>query len=146
MTFFLLEKNQKEIKIGEFDKHNNNIIRAQSLSDTSADLKVTLVVMVKMMIIHLLLLLLLLLLPDHLLLPPELHDLAVRVRVLGQHEGRARRGSVLGHEPTRLVPHAARVAQRLRPLWARPPLRRLLRRAVRAPPHHSIFGAGAPAL
>lgn len=56
--------------------------------------------------------------------------------MLSQHEGRARRGPVLRHEPARLEPHAARVAQRLGPQRPRPPLGRLLRRAVRAPTRH----------
>ncbi|BAS94935.1 Os05g0520401 [Oryza sativa Japonica Group] len=70
----------------------------------------------------------------HLLLAPQLHHLAVGVGVLGHHERRARRRPVLRHEPPGLVPHPARVAQRLGTHGPRPPLRRLVRLAVEAPP------------
>jgi hypothetical protein len=70
----------------------------------------------------------------HLLLAAQLQHLAVGVGVLGHHERRARRRPVLRHEAARLVPDAARVAERLGAHGPRPPLRRLVRLAVQAPP------------
>jgi hypothetical protein len=70
----------------------------------------------------------------HLPLAAQLQHLAVGVGVLGHHERRARRWPVLRHEAARLVPDAARVAQRLGAHGPRPPLRRLVRLAVQAPP------------
>lgn len=73
--------------------------------------------------------------PEELLLPAELHHFPVGIRVLGQHERRARRRPILRHQPAGLVADAAGVAQRLGAHRPRPPLRGLLRGAVRAPPH-----------
>lgn len=133
-------------KFRDFDKHMHarkkstllfsfDIIK-HSDYDTSAHFKVTLVTID--LPLTLLLLLLQLLLPQQFLLPSELQDLAMRIRVLSQHKRRARSGSVFGHEPTRLVAYAARVTKSLRAEWSRPPLRRLLWRAVRAPPHSAF--------
>ena len=79
----------------------------------------------------------------HFLLPPQLQHLAVRIRVLRQNKRWARRGPVLWDEPARLVPHAARIAERF---WAHgpsPPLRGLVRGAMQAlPPLAAAFRAG----
>lgn len=75
---------------------------------------------------------LLLLLPLHVLLPPQLQNLPVRIRVPRRHKRRARRRTILRHQPPGLEPHTTRIAQRLRPHRPRPPLRRLLRAAVEA--------------
>lgn len=83
-------------------------------------------------------LLLLMMRPVDVLLPPELQDLAVRVRVLGGNEGRARGGAVLGHQAARLEPDPAGIAQRLRPHRAGPPLGGLLGRAVEASPGRRV--------
>lgn len=103
-------------------------------ADTSADLKVTLVTVDLL----LLLLLLQLLLPHHLFLSPELQHLPVRVGVLSQHECWARGRPVLRHKSAGLVAYAAGVAERFRSQRSCSPLRRLLWRAVRAPPHSSF--------
>ena len=104
--------------------------------DTSANLK-PVVVRIELPLLLLLLLLrwllLLLLLWCELLLPTELHNLPVRVRMLSQYKCRARCGSVFGYEPTRFVSHTASVTKRFWAHWAGPPLGRLLRCAVRAP-------------
>lgn len=89
---------------------------------------------------------LLVLLSLHLLLPPQLQNLPMRIRVPRRHERRARRRPVLRHKPTGLVPHAARIAQRLRPHRTRPPLRRLLRAAVQAFPPRALRVVRALAL
>lgn len=70
----------------------------------------------------------------HLLLPPQLHNFPMRVRMFRQHERRTRRRPVLRHQTPGFVPNAASVAQRLRAHWASPPLRRLVRGAVETPP------------
>ena len=90
-----------------------------------------------MMVMNEVLLLLLLL---KLLLSPELYHFPVRVGVLRRHKRRAGGGPVLGHEPTRLVPDSASVAEGLGAHWARSPLRGLLRRAMQAPAHLSADG------
>jgi len=80
----------------------------------------------------------------HFLLPPQFQHLAVRIRVLRQNKRWARRGPVLWDEPARLVPHAARIAERF---WAHgpsPPLRGLVRGAMQAlPPLAAAFGEGS---
>ncbi|KAF2542676.1 hypothetical protein F2Q68_00028988 [Brassica cretica] len=76
---------------------------------------------------------------SHLLLSPQLHHFPVRVRVPRHHERRTRSRSVLRHEPPRFVPHSARVAQRLGTHRPRPPLWRLIRRAVETPSLSSGF-------
>uniref|UniRef100_A0A804QRY7 Uncharacterized protein n=1 Tax=Zea mays TaxID=4577 RepID=A0A804QRY7_MAIZE len=76
-----------------------------------------------------------------LLLAAQLQHLAVGVGVLGHHERRARRRAVLRHQASRLVPHAARVAQSLGAQRPRPPLGRLVGLAVQAPPRLPRAGA-----
>ncbi|WVY90926.1 hypothetical protein V8G54_036440, partial [Vigna mungo] len=81
--------------------------------------------------------------PHHLLLPPQLQHLAVRVRVFCQNKRWACRGSVLGHEPPRLVPHSTRVTQRL---WAHgpgSPLWCLVRGAMQTPASVSTTAVAA---
>jgi hypothetical protein len=78
---------------------------------------------------------------DELLLAAQLHDLAVRVGVLREHEGGARRRPVLGHQAAGLVADSAGIAKRLGAQGARAPLRRLLGGAVGAPPRRLRLAA-----
>lgn len=79
-------------------------------------------------------LMLLLLRSLQILLPAELQDLPMGVRMLAQYKSRARCRPVLRHQPTGLVPDTAGVTQRFRPVRPRPPLRRLIGGAVEASP------------
>ena len=79
----------------------------------------------------------------HILLPPQLQNLPVRIRMLSGHKSRARSGSVLWHEPTRLEPNSASVAKRL---WAHrpsPPLWRLFGATVETLPPWRGGGGGS---
>ena len=79
----------------------------------------------------------------HLLLPPQLQNLPVRIRMLRGHKSRARSGSVLWHEPTRLEPNSTSVTKRL---WAHgpsPPLRRLFGATVKTLPPRRRGGGGS---
>ena len=100
----------------------------------------TLMLMLMLMMVMVMNEVLLLLLSLKVLLPPELHHLPVRVGVLRRHKRRAGGRSVLGHQPTRLVADSASVTEGLGAHWACPPLWRLLRRAMQAPPHLAARG------
>ncbi|KAI3426719.1 uncharacterized protein J3R85_009781 [Psidium guajava] len=77
-------------------------------------------------------------------LAPHLEHLLVRVGVQRRDESRARRGPVLGEQPARLVPDAARVAEGLRPQRAGPPLRGLGYLAVQALANRLLRRGQAP--
>lgn len=80
--------------------------------------------------------------PIDLLLPPELHHFTVRIGVLGKHKRRAGRGTVLGHEPARLVSDPTSVAEGLGAHGPGPPLRGLVGGAMQAlPPIAGAIGA-----
>lgn len=86
--------------------------------------------------------------PKEFFLPPDLQDFPVGIGVFGEDKRRAGCGPVLGHEPARLVPHTASVAERFRAHGPGSPLRRLVRVAVETPPALAVVaqgGGGGPA-
>ena len=93
-----------------------------------------LMLMMMLMLLMMMMLMMMMMGPHHLFLAPQLKDLTVRIRMLSQHKRWARSGSVFGYEPTRLVPHSTSITQRFRAHGPRPPLRRLVRRAMQALP------------
>jgi hypothetical protein len=70
----------------------------------------------------------------HLLLPPQLQDLPMRIGVLRGHKSWARSRSVLRHESSRLVPHPTSVTKGLRPHGPGPPLWGLFRPTMQTLP------------